>query len=93
MGVSKSSVEQQLGFEITVEQFEESKRRAELKLSSIITRFGDADGARQDPDYLIELIYEDVIMDIFSKATVFVAVNVLNMEKEHSANCQSALID
>lgn len=87
----KKEVEEELGFEVTDEQFCQSEERARIKLDSIISRYGDAHGDRRKPEYLRELIYEDVISDIFSKATVFVARNVLNMEKEHSTNCQSAL--
>lgn len=89
----KQKVESVLGFAITEEQFRKSEERARNKLSTIISRFGDACGSRQKPEYLIELIYEDVIADLFSKATIFMAENMLNMEKEHSANCQSTPID
>lgn len=89
----KQKVESELGFTITEEQFRQSEERARNKLSTIISRFGDVCGSRQRPEYLIELIYEDVMADIFSKATIFVAENMLNMEKEHSANRQSTPID
>lgn len=89
----KEQIENQLGFSITEEQFQESAERAGKKLDRIISQYGDAAGSRRRPEYLAELIYEDVIMDTFSKATVFVAKNVLDMEKEHSAICQSALND
>lgn len=89
----KEQIEDQLGFSITEEQFQESAERAGKKLDRIISQYGDAAGNRHRPEYLAELIYEDIIMDIFSKATVFLAENMLDMEKEHSAICQSALSD
>lgn len=89
----KQKVESELGFTITEEQFRQSEERARKKQSGIISRFGDACGIRRKPEYLAELIYEDIMADIFSKATIFVAENMLNMEKEHSANCQSTPID
>lgn len=89
----KKQVEKELGFEITEEQFRQSEERAQEKLTSIISRFGDSCGIRRKPEYLAELIYEDVIANIFSKATIIVAKNVRNMEKEHPAICRSALSD
>lgn len=89
----KEHVESSLGFGITDEQFLESKERAERKLTDIIKRYGDCNGARKEPEYLEELIYEDVIAKMFSEVTMWLAGNELNMEKEHSTNCQSALHD
>lgn len=89
----KKQVEKELGFEITEEQFRQSEERAQEKLTSIISRFGDSCGIRRKPEYLAELIYEDVMADIFSKATIIVAENVLCMEKEHLTKCQSALLE
>lgn len=89
----KEQVEKKLGFEVTNEQYGQSKERARKKLNSIISRYGDANGNRRKPEYLRELIYEDVISDIFSKATIFITKNVLDMEKEHLTNCQGALTE
>lgn len=89
----KEHVESSLGFSITDEQFLESKERAERKLKYTIKRFGDCKGIRKEPEYLEELIYEDVIAKMFSEVTTWLAVNELNMEKEHLANCRSALHD
>ena len=89
----KERVESSLGFGITDEQFSESKERAERKLTDIIKRFGDCNGARKEPGYLEELICEDVIVRMFSEARMLLAGNELNMEKEHLANCRSALHD
>lgn len=75
----KKCVENNLGFDISDEQFKESKERAEKKLECIISRFGDCDGKRREKDYLIELIYEDVIANIFSEMTL--VTTMLNMEK------------
>lgn len=89
----KKQVEKELGFKISEQQYQWSEERARKKLTNIISRFGDACGVRQKPEYLAELIYEDVMVDILSKATIFVATSMLDMEKEHSTNCQSALSD
>ena len=86
----KKRIEEALGFALTEEQYEESKARAKRKLSGIIKRYGDCNGVRKEPEYLEELICEDVIAKMFSDVTLFLAENVLNMEKEHSANCQGA---
>lgn len=87
----KEQIEQELGFKITEEQFQSSKDRACKKLKRIILQYGDAGGIRHRPEYLMELVLEQVIAGILSEATVWVAENMLNMEKEHLANCQSAL--
>lgn len=86
----KKRIEEALGFALTDDQYEGSKARAKRKLAGIIKRYGDCNGIRKDPEYLEELIYEDVIAKMFSDVTLFLAENVLNMEKEHSANCQGA---
>lgn len=89
----KRETEACLGFEISEEQFSRSADRAGKKLTSIIERFGDGNGERRKPYYLAQLISEDVRREIFSEATITVALNVLNMEKEHSALSRSALRD
>lgn len=86
-------VESLLNIEITDKQFYESFFKSVKKRKKLISRFGDANGTRYRQEYLIDLICEDVISDIFSKATVFIAKSVLDMEKEHSTNCQSALTE
>lgn len=89
----KSQVEEYLGFEISEKQYSRSADRAGKKLTSIIKRFGDANGERRKPYYLAHLISEDVKAEKLSTATMTVALNVLNMEKEHSALSRSALRD
>lgn len=91
MKVLKDQVEQKLMFDISEEQYQQSIERAKKKLLFIISMFGDCDGIRRKPEYLIELISEDIIMNIFSKVTIIAAQNMINMEKEHSADCQSTL--
>ena len=77
----KKAAETYLDFVISEEQFNRSAERAGKKLASIIKRFGDGNGERLKPYYLAQLISEDVRADIFSKATMTVALNVLNMER------------
>lgn len=77
----KSQVEEYLGFEISEKQFSQSADRAGKKLTSIIERFGDGNGERLKPYYLAQLISEDVRTEIYSNATMTVALNVLNMER------------
>lgn len=79
MQVTKSKIQKELGFEISDEQFEHSRERAEQKLKSIVSRFGDCGGNRRKPDYLIELICEDAIANAFSELTLL--TTMLNMEK------------
>lgn len=80
----KNLTEGYLGFGISEEKFKQSRERAEKKLCSIIERFGNSDGLRLEPEYLAQLIAEDVKARAFMDATILVAINVLNMEKEHS---------
>lgn len=87
----KEQIEQELGFKITEEQFQSSKDQACKKLKRIILQCGDTGGIRHKPEYLMELVLEQVIAGILSEATAWVAGNMLNMEKEHLANCQSTL--
>lgn len=89
----KNQVEEYLGFEISEKQYNQFSDRARKKLASIIERFGDANGERRKPYYLARLISEDVKAENLSTATITVALNVLNMEKEHSALSRSALRD
>lgn len=81
MAATKEEVEKRLGFAISDKKFAESRKRAESKLNFIVSRFGDSGGKRQEADYLVELIFEDVVANVFSEATIVTAVNVLNMEK------------
>lgn len=86
----KKHIEDALGFSLDDEQYERVKGRAISKLAGIIKQYGDCNGARREPEYLEELIYEEVISEMLSDVTLLIAGNVLNMEKEHSANCQGA---
>lgn len=88
----KKLTEGYLGFEISEEEFKQSRERAEKKLCSIVERFGNCDGLRQEPEYLAQLIAEDVKAQAFMNATILVAINVLNMEKEHSVKTGALLV-
>lgn len=93
MKTIKKEIESRLGFVVEDVQLKESMHHAEKKLASIILRYGDADGRRRDPDYLAQLVCEDIKAGIFSKATLLRAANIRNMEKERSAKNQNAQMD
>lgn len=93
METLKKEIESWLGFEVGDMQLKESVHHAEKKLASIILRYGDADGRRREPDYLAQLVCEDIKAGIFSKATLLRAANMHNMEKERSAKDQNAQMD
>lgn len=84
----KKLVEKYLGFEVSEEQYQESADAAAKKLVTIIDRFGDEGGERNKPYYLAQLIAEHIRISLLTQASILVAVNVLNMEKEHSANAE-----
>lgn len=84
----KKEIESRLGFEVGDMQLKESMHHAEKKLASIILRYGDADGRRREPDYLAQLVCEDIKAGIFSKATLLRAANMRSMEKERPADCR-----
>lgn len=84
----KTKIEKQMGFRISDRQFQKSVHNASKKLCSIISRYGDADGRRRGPEYLQELICEDIKACILADATMRMAANMGNMEKERLAGCQ-----
>lgn len=88
----KRTVEEQLGFEVGERQFQKSLHNARKKLCTIITRYGDADGRRREPEYLQELICEDIKASVLAEATMLMAVNMRNMEKERLADCRDTHI-
>lgn len=88
----KRTVEEQLGFEVGERQFQKSLHNARKKLCTIITRYGDADGRRREPEYLQELICEDIKASVLAEATMLMAVNMRNMEKERLADCRGTHI-
>ena len=92
METFKKEIESRLGFEVGAIQLKESIHYAQKKLASIILRYGDADGRRREPDYLAQLVCEDIRAGIFSKATLLRAANMCNMEKERLADCQDTHI-
>lgn len=89
----KRDIENQLGFEVGERQFQKSLHNARKKLFSIISRYGDAGGRRREPEYLQELICEDIKACVLAEATMLMAVNMRNMEKERSAKNQNAQTD
>ena len=56
----RAEAERYLGAAIMQEEFEKAKEDAERKLRWIISREGDAGGARKEPWYLAQLIAEAV---------------------------------
>ncbi len=88
METLKTDVEERLGFEVEDRQFQKSLYHARKKLCSIISRYGDADGRRREPEYLQELVCEDIKACALAEATMLMAVNMRNMEKERLAACR-----
>ncbi|MDE7313551.1 MAG: hypothetical protein K2N87_18335 [Eubacterium sp.] len=88
----KIGVEEKLGFKVEDRQFQKSLHRARKKLCSIISRYGDADGRRLEPEYLQELVCEDIKANVLAEATMLMAVNMRNMEKERLAGCRGTHI-
>lgn len=86
-------VEERLGFKVEDGRFQKSLHNARKKLCSIISRYGDADGLRREPEYLQELICEDIKACVLAEATMLMAVTMRNMEKERLISCQNALAD
>lgn len=74
METLKTDVEEQLGFEVEDRQFQKSLHHARKKLCSIISRYGDADGRRREPEYLQELVCEDIKACALAEATMLLAV-------------------
>ena len=87
MEMLKTDVEERLGFKIEDRQFQKSLHNARKKLCSIISRYGDADGCRREPEYLQELVCEDIKACALAEVTMLMAVNMRNMEKERPAAC------
>ena len=88
MEILKMGVEEQLGFKVEDRQFHKSSHNARKKLCFIISRYGDADGRRCEPEYLQELICEDIKSCVLAETTMLMAVNMHNMEKERLADCR-----
>ncbi len=84
----KAEIENRIGLRVGDRQFQKSVRNARKKLCAIISRFGDADGRRNKPGYLRELIYEDIRSYVLTEATMAMALNMHDMEKERPANCR-----
>lgn len=56
----RQQAEQYLGTQIEPSEWDKAKESAERKLGRIISREGDAGGARREPWYLAQLIAESV---------------------------------
>ncbi len=82
MEVLKAEIESRVGFKVGDGQFKRSVHNARKKLCSIISRFGDADGLRSEPEYLQELICEDIRACVLAGATMLMAADACKMEKE-----------
>lgn len=89
--VSKKEVEELLGCEITTEQFEEALKYAERKQAHIYKR--EKRPVVLEHWYLVKLTEEYVVSLAFSEFTMDLCRTLRDMEKEHSASCQSAPTD
>lgn len=89
--VRKKEVEELLGCEITTEQFEEALKYAERK-QDYIYKLEKRPVVLQHW-YLVKLTEEYVRNLAFSKFTMDLCSALRDMEKEHSASCQSAHTD
>lgn len=89
--VKKEEVEELLGCEITTEQFEEALKYAKRKQAHIYKR--EKKSVVLQHWYLVKLTEESVRSLAFSKLTMDLCRARHDMEKEHSANCQSAPTD
>ena len=89
--VKKEDVQELLGFDITDTQYEEALEYAKRKQQYIYDCEGRP-GTLQHW-YLAKLTEEYVRILAFSQYTLDLCRTRHNMEKEHSANCQSAHTD
>ncbi len=74
----KAEIESRVGFKVGDGQFQKSVHNARKKLFSIISRFGDADGLRREPEYLQELICEDIRACVLAGATMLMVYSAFN---------------
>lgn len=86
--VRKREVEELLGCEISDEQFQEALEYAERKQEYIYKR--ERRPVVLQHWYLVKLTEEYVRSLTFSHFTMDLCRTLRDMEKEHSANCQSA---
>ncbi len=89
--VEKKEVEQMLRCEITDEQFEEALKYAKHKQEYIYQQ--EQSSVVLQHWYLVKLTEEYVRSLAFSKFTMDLCSTLRDMEKEHSAICQSAPTD
>lgn len=87
--ITKQEVEEQLGQEITAEQFDEALEYARRKQEYIYDR--ERREVVLQHWYLVTLTVEYVRNLAFSRFTMDLCAKLLNMEKEHSVKDQSAL--
>ena len=87
--VRKREVEELLGCEISDEQFQEALEYAERKQKYIYKR--ERRQVVMQHWYLVKFTEEYVRSLAFSHFTMDLCGTLRDMEKEHSANCQSAL--
>lgn len=89
--MKRQEVEELLGFAITDEQFREALDCARRKQEYIYQR--ERRLVVLQHWYLVRLVEEYVRSLAFSKFTMDLCRTLRDMEKEHSANCQSAPTD
>lgn len=87
--VKREEVEEILGCMITDEQFNEALEHARRKQEYIYKR--ERRTVALQRWYLVKLTEEYIKSFAFSKFTMDLCSALHDMEKEHSANCQSAL--
>lgn len=89
--VKKEEVQELLGFNITDTLFEEALEYAQRKQQYIYNR--EKRPVTLQHWYLVKLTEECVRSLAFSRYTLDLCRTNRNMEKEHSASCQSAHMD
>ncbi len=89
--IKKEEVEEILGYVITDEQFNEALEYAKRKQEYIYKQ--EYQSVVLQHWYLVQLTEEYVISLAFSKFTMDLCSTLYDMEKEHSAICQSAPMD
>lgn len=69
----QSLTEEELGVKLGSHEYRKAKEQAERKLTGIIDRYGDENGARREPWYLAQLIAEAVRSQALTKFTLELA--------------------
>lgn len=69
----RSLTEEELGVKLRSHEYQKAKEQAERKLTWIIDRYGDENGARREPWYLAQLIAEAARSQALTKFTLELA--------------------